>query len=661
MKSNIIKEKSYDSENIVLSVGLIVKNEEKVLERCLKSLIPLMNSIKCEIIIADTGSTDSTVEIAKKYTDKVYHFEWIDDFAAARNSTLKRAKGQWYMFVDADEYLDEDVSEMINFFNREKLRSEVRSAEIIVRNYADGSFSNFSDVYLPRLRRIDDKDENVEFIGKIHETIPSRYPLVQFSTILHHTGYVYDSVEQKSGKMDRNYKIMIEEYKKNPNDLRLLSHLISGTTDIDECEEYITKALELVSVDRENLYSNAVFLQAISHYKGSRPEYALKLCDDYYKGTTGRDKYVATLSVKKFKAEIYQILGRNNESYNEYNEYINLYKKYKEKKLNNIDLTTSTLCCVSQNDYNCVFLNSVICLNNLKKYDDALNKLEEFRFIESEIDDFKRILSVIKLICINSKKYNWLAKFYGIQYNSLKKEKQKLILDLLDNIYYSFENKKDREIYVKEFVDSGVTGRYADYLSLVYDENSEDIVGRLQKFMQIECDLEDNFYECIYLSLKYRMDISQVVSKINPQKYKLILSTISYAHDDFSEYVLNYGFPDSFSKSIKLFFWMTCMTEIASYRSFKLDDEEKFILYNRFISFLGDYVNNIYNTELLNDDDIEVIPELHRFGYFMSQANTSLLMNDRVAYIRWMKTALVNCESMKEIVEFLLNQFRKSL
>ena len=92
-----------------------------------------------------------------------------------------------------------------------------------------------------------------------------------------------------------------------------------------------------------------------------------------------------------------------------------------------------------------------------------------------------------------------------------------------------------------------------------------------------------------------------------------------------------------------------------------MNDEEKFILYNRFISFLGDYVNNIYNTELLNDDDIEVIPELHRFGYYMSQANTSLLINDRIAYIRWMKIALVNCESMKEIVEFLLNQFRKSL
>lgn len=64
-----------------LSLCLIVKNEEKYLERCLKSLRNYVD----EIIITDTGSADTTVEIAKKYTDKVYHFEWIDDFSAARN------------------------------------------------------------------------------------------------------------------------------------------------------------------------------------------------------------------------------------------------------------------------------------------------------------------------------------------------------------------------------------------------------------------------------------------------------------------------------------------------------------------------------------------------------------------------------------------------
>lgn len=66
---------------ITISLCMIVKNEEKVLARCLDSIADLMD----EIIIVDTGSSDNTKEIAKKYTDKIYDFAWIDDFSAARN------------------------------------------------------------------------------------------------------------------------------------------------------------------------------------------------------------------------------------------------------------------------------------------------------------------------------------------------------------------------------------------------------------------------------------------------------------------------------------------------------------------------------------------------------------------------------------------------
>ena len=98
MKANI-RTAGHEEKYIILSIGMIVKNEEKVLGRCLESLQPLMKQIPSELIIADTGSTDSTVEIAKKYTDNVFHFEWINDFAAARNSTLEKARGQWFLLM----------------------------------------------------------------------------------------------------------------------------------------------------------------------------------------------------------------------------------------------------------------------------------------------------------------------------------------------------------------------------------------------------------------------------------------------------------------------------------------------------------------------------------------------------------------------------------
>ena len=95
---------------IEISLCMIVKNEEKVLGRCLDSIADLMD----EIIIVDTGSTDRTKEIAKKYTEQVYDFQWNDDFSAARNFSFSKATKDYIYAADADEVLDEE--------NREKFR-----------------------------------------------------------------------------------------------------------------------------------------------------------------------------------------------------------------------------------------------------------------------------------------------------------------------------------------------------------------------------------------------------------------------------------------------------------------------------------------------------------------------------------------------------------
>mgnify|MGYP001386520006 CR=1 FL=1 len=82
-----------------ISLCMIVKNEEDVLIRCLESVKYIVD----EIIIVDTGSTDSTVEIAKKYGARIFYYKWDDSFSSARNYSLEKATKEWILIMDADD------------------------------------------------------------------------------------------------------------------------------------------------------------------------------------------------------------------------------------------------------------------------------------------------------------------------------------------------------------------------------------------------------------------------------------------------------------------------------------------------------------------------------------------------------------------------------
>lgn len=84
-----------------LNLVMIVKNEERSLRKCLKAARGLVD----EIIIADTGSTDRTVSIAREMGARVVDFVWINDFGAARNFALEQSDADWNLILDADEYL----------------------------------------------------------------------------------------------------------------------------------------------------------------------------------------------------------------------------------------------------------------------------------------------------------------------------------------------------------------------------------------------------------------------------------------------------------------------------------------------------------------------------------------------------------------------------
>lgn len=143
-----------------LSVCLIVKNEEEVIARCLNCVKKFAD----EIIVADTGSTDRTVEIAKTFTDKVYYFEWCDDFSAARNFAFGKASGDYLMWLDADDVISDE--------NCEKIKRLLSGADfdIAFLPYA-ASFDGDRPTFEYFRERIIKNNCGFRFEGAVHEAI----------------------------------------------------------------------------------------------------------------------------------------------------------------------------------------------------------------------------------------------------------------------------------------------------------------------------------------------------------------------------------------------------------------------------------------------------------------------------------------------------------
>lgn len=100
----------------VLSISLLASNRKATIRKCLDSLKPIMEQVESELIIVDTGCDEETHDILLEYTSHVILFEWCKDFSKARNAGLKEAKGEWFLFIDDDEWFS-DVSEIVEFFH----------------------------------------------------------------------------------------------------------------------------------------------------------------------------------------------------------------------------------------------------------------------------------------------------------------------------------------------------------------------------------------------------------------------------------------------------------------------------------------------------------------------------------------------------------------
>lgn len=222
------------TDKIVLSISMLISGQENM-DKSLASLHFFKEALPCEIILVDTGCGAEGRVLAEKVADQVVDFKWCDDFSAARNAGLKKCKGEWFLYLDDDEWF-ENPKEIIKFFQSGEYK-EYNSATYRVRNYLNRQGNIYENVHVSRMVKL---EPYTEFRGKIHEYLyPYMPPQKSLTDFVHHFGYAYKDEREKRAHAERNIKPLLEMVEKQPNAIRWRLQLAQEYIGIDQFEKTI--------------------------------------------------------------------------------------------------------------------------------------------------------------------------------------------------------------------------------------------------------------------------------------------------------------------------------------------------------------------------------------------------------------------------------------
>jgi len=264
------------------SLTMIVKNEEKNLPACLHGIRRLMD----EMVLVDTGSTDRTKEIARELGAKVFDFPWVDSFAAARNESLRRASGEWLLWLDADDRTNEEnLAKLEHLFGQ--LPAEHAAFVLNCRCVEKQRGDMETVVTHVRLFR---NHPGIFWKYRVHEQILPSLRLtgakVHFSDVeIQHVGYIDPEVHAR--KLQRNLRLLNMELAECPNDPFILFNLGGAYGELQRPREalpMLVHSLQLSHPD-DSIVRKLYSMIANCHRKLGQPAEALNVCQ------TGRQRY----------------------------------------------------------------------------------------------------------------------------------------------------------------------------------------------------------------------------------------------------------------------------------------------------------------------------------------------------------------------------------
>lgn len=224
------------AEALKISACYIVKNEAENLAKSIKSLKNQVN----EIVVVDTGSTDNTIAVARKLGANVYSFPWQDDFSKARNFALSKAKGDWLILLDADEYFTAKTAGNIRQVIRQAKQIDGILVQLVNFDVNKAEVQNYFNAL-----RIVRKQAGLHYEGMIHEELKlsgdNSMKLAQVPANMleiYHTGYATSVSKQK---IKRNLQMLQQAVANGQSEESLARYFCDcyfGLDDMEKCEYY---------------------------------------------------------------------------------------------------------------------------------------------------------------------------------------------------------------------------------------------------------------------------------------------------------------------------------------------------------------------------------------------------------------------------------------
>ncbi|MCL2576752.1 MAG: glycosyltransferase family 2 protein [Defluviitaleaceae bacterium] len=647
---------------MLLSIGMIVKNEEKkYLFECLNSIQPILEEVDSELIIFDTGSTDDTIEIARGYTSEVYEIEWRDDFSWARNHTLEKATGEWFMYVDADEIFT-DVSDIISFFNGGEYK-KFKSASYRWRNVITDTTFNYS-----RPIRLFKMEKDIRFVGRIHEAIQHKQPLKYLESIADHYGYYSQGLQgQKNSaqKHERNVKLLLQTHNENPKDARTI-HALANTYlaagDKIKFKEYLDLGMEVTNSDVNNIMYHVFTDLLVTYYNEVNDNGNLiKTAEEYIKHNKINQ---CILPVYYYYTLGLISAGRKKEAAESAFKTLEYFDLNKQGKLDSeVGLYTVFPSELTDNRAECVKMLAVtnaLC----HEFEAAFKWVAEYENETGERID-TLIIDAYVGHCIENKDAAGLPLLYGfaLKYGA-GSEMYDNIISILEKHISAEAKPHVAEAMVNE---PSLTKEEDDYMRLQRlraTGNTTEYKSHLDYFLKTNKPFNNFYSDVIFFAMKWNKDFSGFIENVFISDSAKFIESIFLTNHGFADILLRFFETENrFNKnqaikSARIISSLCMHTFMKISGNNNADNVRKVALHELAMRSGHRYLSMVYKPDVYCESEIVSVSETEAYIFFAGEAFICKDSGDILGYVRGLRKALQFNPGMNRIIQLCMESLQ---